>query len=451
MNRKKYRFEMFQIYEYRAIEEHLNHMAEKGWRLDSMNAFFWIYRRMEPAKLTYKLAYFSEGSDFDPGPTENQQTYMEYCKEAGWQYVSGKGQMQVFCTEKEDAVPIETDEEVKLLVIGRTMKKSFLPSAVLMLVLSFLQILMQWSNFSSHPIDFLSRGFGAGTALLWILLGGYLVYGMAAYGCWYARSKKSTKRGGSLAESNTKLQRIVPKLVICLLLLIFSATLASVFSSDLWWSGILGILLVTAVMSSVFGIKNLFKRMQVPGKTNRILTVLLSIALSVALTIFLSLSLFRIARTPNNNPALNTAKGLPLTIDELDSSINTVNYKYQEEKSSFLISRRNVRQYTNSPTDKASSLAYEILEIKLGSFYEVCKKEYLNQYRRYMENREFVLLSDPVWEAQEAFQLYRNGEACGTYVICYPEKLIFLEYDTVLTNSQIEVVKENLVFYPNKG
>ncbi|MGB8454739.1 MAG: DUF2812 domain-containing protein [Anaerocolumna sp.] len=71
----KHRFEQFLCYDHTGIERHLERMSAKGWQLQKIARFGWEYRKTEPQKLTYAVTYFSEASEFNPYPTENQQTF----------------------------------------------------------------------------------------------------------------------------------------------------------------------------------------------------------------------------------------------------------------------------------------------------------------------------------------------------------------------------------------
>ena len=124
----KRRFEQFLFYDYTGIEAHLEKMAMKGWQIHKITPFYWEYYRIEPQMLTFTVTYFSDASEFNPYPTENQQTFHEYCKAAGWQLVAEHAQMQIFCSEQANPTPIETEESVKLKAIHRAMKKNFMPS-----------------------------------------------------------------------------------------------------------------------------------------------------------------------------------------------------------------------------------------------------------------------------------------------------------------------------------
>lgn len=135
MLRTKRRMEFFAFYDDQGIARHLERMAGKGWLIERINNYFWTYRKIEPQRLRFAVTYFPEASDFNPGPTENQQTFLEYCESAGWQFAAQWCQMQIFCSENPAAVPLETDEFSRLQNIHRCMRKNFLPGNIVILIM----------------------------------------------------------------------------------------------------------------------------------------------------------------------------------------------------------------------------------------------------------------------------------------------------------------------------
>ena len=65
------------LYDYRGVEEHLSAMAAQGWRLEKAGNSRWKYRRAEPAQVRYAVTYNAGASQFNPGPTEGQESLEE--------------------------------------------------------------------------------------------------------------------------------------------------------------------------------------------------------------------------------------------------------------------------------------------------------------------------------------------------------------------------------------
>ena len=78
-----------------AMARHLEKRAEQGWLLERADNWWLRYRRSEPAELHYAVAFFPEATIFDAAPVEGQETYYDYCRAAGWEYVCSYGSIQI--------------------------------------------------------------------------------------------------------------------------------------------------------------------------------------------------------------------------------------------------------------------------------------------------------------------------------------------------------------------
>ena len=203
MKNTKYRFNTLCIYDYRGVEDHLSAMAAKGWRLEKAGSQFWKYRRAEPAQARYAVTYSADASQFNPGPTEGQQSLEELCGAAGWEKVSDWFQMQIFCTEDPNAVPLETDEGLRLENIHRAMRKNFLPSSVVLLAIG---LLMSWSFLGTlcvRPLRIFQRNGSLFSGLLFVLLTLLEIYTLCHYYGWRRKSRQSIEDGEPCAPIDT--------------------------------------------------------------------------------------------------------------------------------------------------------------------------------------------------------------------------------------------------------
>ena len=123
MREKKWVPNIYQPDDEAAIVKRLEKLAAKGWFLDRAETWGWTLRRGKPSQVRYAVTYFPGASVFDPGPTEDQETYANYCRAAGWEFVSSYGPVQYFRSDLPDPVPIETDQGEKLAAIERLAEK----------------------------------------------------------------------------------------------------------------------------------------------------------------------------------------------------------------------------------------------------------------------------------------------------------------------------------------
>ena len=165
MNKKRQLF-LFSFHDRTRIEKHLEKMAKNGWMLEKVGDFFWHYHRIEPQDLHFSISYFPDATEFDPYPSEKQEILRDFCEHAGWKFVASSAQMEIYCNEAENPVPIETDARTELDVIHKAAKKSVLPTHASLLLISLINI---WNNVRSYMDDPLNSLL-SNSALFWDLL-----------------------------------------------------------------------------------------------------------------------------------------------------------------------------------------------------------------------------------------------------------------------------------------
>ncbi|MBD5162812.1 MAG: DUF2812 domain-containing protein [Oscillibacter sp.] len=201
---KKRQIIWHQIDDTEAIARNLEKMARKGWLLEAVDNWRYTYRRAGPTEVRYTVTFFPDASIYDPGPTEGQETYIDYCRAAGWELAAAYGPIQYFRSARPDPVPIETDEAVKLAAIRRTMRKTFVLSHAILLLLPAVNLPLWWNQFRLDPLDFLCSNF---KLALFVLMAGITIFviGMLLdYLIWVLCSRYSVARGGSCARPHTR-------------------------------------------------------------------------------------------------------------------------------------------------------------------------------------------------------------------------------------------------------
>lgn len=201
---KKRQLVWYQIDDTEAIARRMEKMAAMGWLLEAADNWWYAYRRADPARVKYTVTFFPDASVFDPGLTAGQETYMDYCRAAGWELAAVYGPIQYFRSAHPDPVPIETDEAVKLAAIRRTMRKTFVLSCAVLLLLPAVNLPLMWKQFRLDPLDFPCSNF---KLALVALMTGIIIFvaGMLLdYLIWVLRSRYSVVRGGSCARPHTR-------------------------------------------------------------------------------------------------------------------------------------------------------------------------------------------------------------------------------------------------------
>ncbi len=113
--RRKYVFCDFREYEGDAFALYLEKMAAKGWfAKERISGSLWRFESGQPAKRRYWAAVMPGSSLLMTEESGEAADYRELCREAGWEPECGDIIWQIFYTEREDSVPVETDPKLRL-------------------------------------------------------------------------------------------------------------------------------------------------------------------------------------------------------------------------------------------------------------------------------------------------------------------------------------------------
>ena len=140
MRDTKRRLELYSFFNHTGIAAHLEDMAQKGWMIEKITGFGWVYRRIEPKRLHFSVSYYARASEFDPQPSEGQREFQEFCEHTGWKLACSSAQLQIFYNDQPDPTPIETDPKLELEAIHASAKKGFLLPYFLLLAVAVVQV-----------------------------------------------------------------------------------------------------------------------------------------------------------------------------------------------------------------------------------------------------------------------------------------------------------------------
>lgn len=462
----KRRLETFSFYDRTGLEKHLARMAEQGWLLEKIGQFFWTYRKAEPQALTFSVCYFPKASQFDPGPSEEQQTFYDFCEHTGWTLAASSAQLQVFYNRRPDPIPIETDPVMELDAIHRTMKRSFLPSQLVMLVMAMLNgALMVW-RLVDDPVEELARSSTLLTGMCWLLIVVLVGVECGGYLLWHRRAVRAAERGEFLtSHSHRKLQ--IAALVLLGVWLMYY--LLSVFTSGNRMMTAVVVIMFCVYVPGVFlvtnGVKGFLKRRRASAKVNRVATIVIALAAAYALVgviVFGTLyankhGVFAGDReeTYQYNGHTFTAyhDELPLTVEDL-LYVDSDGYSYWQQwgEESLLLGRYVMEQRPrfDAPNNKeAPRLNYTIVLVKAPFLYGLCRDTFLHQWEGdWYWDSEYVPADAAPWGAVEAYREL-DGEygLRNQYLLCYPDRIVEIQFDYdwgEITPAQMAIVGEKL-------
>ena len=451
MKETKRRMELFSFYDRTGLERHLARMAQRGWLLCEIGQLFWHYRRIEPKTLRFCVCYFPKATVYDPCPSEGQEEFYSMCAHAGWVLAGASGQLQVFCNEQENPVPIDTDPALEVEAIHQSAKKTFLLSNFLLLgvgVLNFCQFLWRLAD---DPVATLSSSLSLFSLVCWPVLIFMEGVDLITYFRWRHGALRAAARGEFLAtKSHPALQ-----------MLALTVVLAGLVWSLSYLRGGLGGVMAAAVLGSVgliaaiLGVRRLLKGARVSAKASRRATMAACVALSLLFTALVSWGVVRaLISSPQpgaEEPPLALADLTETPADgELDQDVRLT----QSPLLAVLTASQYLRLGRSPGAPVPHWLQYTVIEVKAPFLYGLCRdavvRDRTDSWNRNLPEGEGYLYqsADPApWGAAEAYQwTSRTSGAGNTYLLCYPGRIVEIEFDAERppTSAQMAVVAEKL-------
>ena len=448
----------YEFYQDANIEEHLENMAFNGWRLEKIG-FLWRYRRAEPARVRYSVTYFSESSEFNPSPTENEETLREYCAAAGWDFVAAWHQMLIFSTSREDAPPIETEGAVKLEAIHRAMKKNFLPSGFVILALFGFNLAMQLRLAGRNLPSFLSDGVQLGAALMMLLLVFHFVSILCSYFLWYRDAKRSVEQGGPCPKRRSRFARARQTFLLAaaVSVVLFMYIPAAVRVGRGTLETLLFLLCGYGFMGVVIQlVRGWLKRRGVSAWTNRIVSIGLAFVLGAGImggSVFYTLRIHKNVQSGGAETEVYATRygterelrrdPLPLKIEDLQP-IEELPWSYEltEHWSPLAL----LREGWQVEYEGLESLDYEIFDVKTDLLYRACLRDYLKTEELGGQCRlEYSAADEEQWGANAAYRLSIDGEEMDTWLLCRNRRIVKITFDWTPTPAQMALTGEKLL------
>ena len=457
MKKAKYReINLYSYYDFSGMARHLEDMARQGWQLEKAGSTFFTYHRCDPAELHYAVVYFAKASQFDPEPPAEQQEFWELCKATGWELVTSRYQMQIFCNPAKDPTPIETDPVVQVENVRTAMKKGAVRGNWAVLICSCLQIWLQFRTYSIR--DFLTQGFALLVVLVWLLLGINAIVELAAYHLWYRKAKAAAREEGVLLSPHSRrwwqILRIFFVVIITINLLILY--LDPSHSPSTRMITLVSLFCYTALILIIYGSRQLMKKKGFSAEANMGLNILIAIVGTFVLMGGLIWMSFRVADDPSLNGHQNaetisyTREGrtytydfyrddLPLTVEDLSDMEPDPDYSRRMDVSGTpLLREYDIRQvipyysYSDAP-----ELTYTVWEVGISSLYGPVKNSFFKDTVYTFHGQiDFVIPHGWVaadaapWGALDAYQYHdEDGQPYGSYLLCYDSRFVEISFD----------------------
>lgn len=442
----------FSLYDLTGMERHLEKMAQKGWLLDKMSALGWRYRRIEPQKLHFTVSYCHRASAYDPEPTEEVQTFYDFCAHTGWRLAAEFGSMQVFYNDQEDPTPIDTDPAMEIQMVGREMKRA-LPFEILLLLIGFFMGGSWLYSLFHSPIDLLASPTNLFTGLCWLALLVWSAADMLTYLRWRRKAKQAAERGEFVPTHGCH------RLLQAVMVLVILGTVYFFVTARLPGLRILTAIMLlgfAALFLAVNGTKDFLKSRKVSRRKNQAATIAVDALLAVALMVGTSYAAITLAR----NGGFSLAADIEplLTIADLTGEEDP-RYVVRSgvEASVFLKVRNFTEEAHPAESVRLPELSCKIVDVYLPGIHGFCLRELLHErddwegaaadgmaITPYYVYRE---IDGALFGAQAAWQRYaggEDGEPTGDYLLSWPGRLVTLECDWELTAEQMAIAGAQL-------
>lgn len=450
MKETKRRMELFSFYDRTGLERHLARMAQRGWLLCEIGQLFWHYRRIEPKTLRFCVCYFPKATVYDPGPSEGQEEFYSMCAHAGWVLAGASGQLQVFCNEQENPVPIDTDPALEVEAIHQAAKKGWLLSLFLLLgvgALNFGQFL--WRLFDD-PVGTLSSPLHLFSLVCWPVLIFVEGVDLITYFRWRHGALRAAARGEFLTtKSHPALQMLALTVVLAGLVWCLSCLRGGMLTMM-----VMMLVCTFGIVFVVMQLRELLKRYKASAGVNRAVIfgacVILPVIMVVLVTALVLTSGGRWL-AGSDEPPLALADLTETPADgELDQDVRLT----QSPLLAVLTASQYLRLGRSPGAPVPHWLQYTVIEVKAPFLYGLCRdavvRDRTDSWNRNLPEGEGYLYqsADPApWGAAEAYQwTSRTSGAGNTYLLCYPGRIVEIEFDAERppTSAQMAVVAEKL-------
>lgn len=442
--KKKREIFSFSLLEFKEIEKRLEKRAAEGWRLKK-TGFFWTYEKAEPKQVRYSIVFFPKTDALQPEPSDSLVMMREYCEKTGWKLVAEQGQMQIFCNEEKNPIPIETEAWIQVKNIHETMKKGNVLAHVILLVNAVVQLGLQAMQFFVNPLDWLCMGFNFYMIWCWVALGTGSAIEIIHYYTWYKKAKRVAEE-----EEILYLPKSIMGLRITCLSIAMVALVLAIFAITNFMTVKYGLFVIfwTAVLVGVpIGVSKFLKKWKVSARWNRVIIILLAILCSVGMVVGLIFSISRdsdIIMGRDDDFLLHISDFREVDEEELHDHS-------RKSDSVFLFLEEG---YQNEDWEEGEDIRarihmdYTFIMVKLPFVYDFCKEELIEEKTQYVDvafedQSGYRKVDMPIWEAEEVYQYYNyDGKPESEYLVCYSDRILRIDIGWEVTDEDIVKIRE---------
>ena len=424
-------------------------MAKHGWHLTDCRQGYIRFSKGEKINASFAVTYLPDANEYDPKRPEAQEVYIQMCEESGWELILAYGALHIFRHSDPNAIPVETDEALRLQMIERVSTSDLsLPLALtplLFTLLFFMWLYPIWVL--ANPIPLLVY-----TSILGISLCEPLE--TAWYYLWRSISRKRTRIGMPCLSPFTTVRRVIYFLLylpyyIIIFLLLVSVRPAYALLILLPAMVAAFILLLKLDESLLQKAKQKYERdifvRQHYWRTRTILFLLLFALFRFGDPLFgLTIAL------PETSIELHSKDALPVTLTDLKLHDPSITYDYRmETQKTFLAQHSNfVQQPTEGDAD-LPQISYSIDRIPFAPLRAFC---FNRSKAGYADKANYRVLSPADLHLNADRLIYRTNHpnTFASYLVLFGDCILDLRVPVTLTDAQITETIQTLMTYCQK-
>ncbi len=448
---------VYALYDRTNIQKLLEKQAQQGWMPETLGNYLWKFKRIEPKMIHFAVTYFPEATFYDPEPSEKQRTLQEFCNHAGWVLGDSQGPMQVFYNENEDPLPIETDPVVELENIHKTVKKTYLNSYWLLLVVWLLNLAMRLFDVFQTPLSFFGSNlslFNLSNCLALVVM---CLVEIMGYYHWHRKAERAAIESGEFIKTrNFKWVELVILGVMLLELEFLLTTMESLLAQTM------GIMFGEILCVIVIGqcLIRLMKRFKFSAGTNKLVSMVTVSLLTIV--VIGGTTAYMMTREIPAEPGVETYEfrgstfeihhdDLPLTVKDLiEPDYDRYSYELSRENSIFMTTQNAVQSSRMGET--AATIRYDIYDIHLPAIFEVCFQDILHSYDKFnnfddagnITNDSYQAVDAALWGADAAYCRYSGGLPTNKFLLRYDQRIVEITFDWQPTPEQMAIVGQSL-------
>lgn len=451
MKDRKRRVEYISFYNHTGLEKHFARMAKKGWLIEKISSYYWTYRKIQPQDIHFCVTYYPRASEFDPEPSEAQQTFHDFCAHTGWCLACTWHQMQVFYNEQAHPIPLETDPVLEVETLHKACKKNFLPSYFLLLALGLLMGGYFVARIFADPVGLLSSSSNLFTGFAYVCLFVISVVELTVYYCWYAKAKKAAQDGLWVDTPSTdRLQKSMMVLLAAAVIL-WLVNLAFADNPIYLLSTLIMLVFTVSLTVAASRIREGLKKEGFSRRANKAWTAVACVVLACVIMGGMVYFILLAGRTGLLQQDSEISADIPLSITDL---ADTDPEEYMAESSfngTMLVSQQVVRQHPTYGSENFTSLPwlqYTVTEVKAPFLYDWCWDEIFRD-RDETDDGDvpagarmvYVQQDAAPWGANAVYRLCsEEGWYADWYLLCYDDCIIDISFDWELTPEQMAIV-----------